>query len=131
MAEVDPALHQFSGRGWLLDPGDRARLLQRFPPVYADVVAHHVSFAPTHAFMPDALGAAVVGRADDGSGVEALVVSIGGTTHRPDGGRYHITWSLDRAGGRRAADSNRVIAERGWTALEAPVPIRLAPGSGA
>ena len=128
MSEVDPALHQFSGSGWLLSEADRVRLLQRFPPAYPDVVAHHVTFAPRNALPPDATDAAVVGRADDGQGVEALVVSIGGTTHRPDGGRYHITWSLDRAAGRRARDSNRVIAQCGWTALDEPIRIRLEPG---
>jgi hypothetical protein len=60
----------------------------------------------------------VVGVADDGAGVQALVVEIGGTTRRPDGSAYHITWSLAR--GRRAAESNDVIRERG-------VPIRRGP----
>ena len=127
MARVDPDLHQFSGSGWLLDEADRARLLQRFPPAYPDVVAHHVTFAPRAAPMPDASDGAVVGRADDGEGVEALVVSIGGSTDRPDGSAYHVTWSLDRRRGRKAAESNRVVEERGWTAFD-PIPIRLHAG---
>lgn len=33
--------HQVTG--WLLDPADRARLLKRFPPRFADVGADHVT----------------------------------------------------------------------------------------
>ena len=67
----------------------------------------------------------MVGEADDGAGVQALVVAIGGTTDRPDGSTYHITWSLGP--GRAAKESDDVIRDRGWTALAQPVPIRLRP----
>jgi hypothetical protein len=67
----------------------------------------------------------IVGRIDDGEGVEALVVSLGGTTDRPDGSTYHITWSLSP--GRRAKESNDVIAKLGWTPIELPMPVRLVP----
>jgi hypothetical protein len=67
----------------------------------------------------------VVGEADDGAGVQALVVAIGGTTERPDGGTYHVTWSL--ATGREAKESNDVIRAHGWRRLDAPIPIRLEP----
>src|SRR3546814_9902597 len=50
---------------------------------------------------------------DDGEGLQALIVSIDGSTDRPDGSTYHITWSLDRSRGRKAVQSNDVIAERG------------------
>jgi hypothetical protein len=33
--------------------------------------------------------------ADDKNGLQALLVSVDGETVRPDGGIYHITWSLD------------------------------------
>ena len=32
---------------------------------------------------------------DSGEGIQALVCEVDGTTKRPDGGTYHITWSLD------------------------------------
>ena len=100
--------------GWKLDLAGRAELLARFPPVYAETVADHVTFgrkskAPA---MPEAGRATVVGRADDGSGVEALVVEVNGTTGRWDGGTYHVTWSLGP--GRKAKESNEVIAAQGW-----------------
>ena len=74
--------------GWKLDLAGRTELLARFPPVYAETVADHVTFgrkskAPA---MPEAGRATVVGRADDGRGVEALVVEINGMTGRWDGG---------------------------------------------
>jgi hypothetical protein len=104
--------------GWKVDRGDRERLLDRFPPKYSETIADHVTFgrkseAPE---MPDAERATVIGRADDGRGVEALVVEVAGTSERWDGSRYHVTWSL--APGREAKESNDVIAERRWEAVE-------------
>jgi hypothetical protein len=115
--------------GWLLDETERSMLLSRFPPHYANVVAHHVTLrpnAPSHMPLPAATTAEIVGEADDGRGVQALVVSIGGTVKRPDGGTYHITWSLDRRSGRKPVESNHLIAKHGWSKCE-PIPIRLQP----
>lgn len=113
--------------GWLVDAGDREALLARFAPRYPVVVAHHVTFkfGDRGAALPTETSGEVVGEADDGRGVHALVVRIGGTTARPDGGVYHITWSL--AEGREARESNAVIAERGWRPLASPVLVRLHP----
>src|SRR3954471_18448432 len=101
--------------GWKVDRNQRRELLQQFPARYSNVVADHVTLkakAGAKAPLPDAVVGEIVGRADDGEGVEAMVVSIDGSTDRPDGGTYHITWSL--ADGRRAKESNDVIQERGW-----------------
>ena len=113
--------------GWLLDPRDREALLERFPPRYPEVVAHHVTqkFGDRAAQPPSETHGEVVGEADDGLGVQALVVRIAGSTDRPDGSTYHVTWSLGP--GRQAKESNAVIARRGWTRLPAPIPIRLEP----
>jgi hypothetical protein len=113
--------------GWLLNPEDREALLQRFPPRYPEVVAHHVTqkFGDRAAQLPTETSGEVVGEADDGRGVQAMVVRIGGTTDRPDGSTYHITWSLGP--GRKARESNAVIARRGFTWLSQPIPIRLGP----
>ncbi|MDB5446574.1 MAG: hypothetical protein JWQ97_1891 [Phenylobacterium sp.] len=113
--------------GWLLHPEDREALLQRLPPRYPEVVAHHVTlkFGDRDATPPTETQAEVVGEADDGRGVQALVVRIAGSTDRPDGSTYHITWSL--APGRQAKESNQVIARRGFTRLPQPIPIRLQP----
>lgn len=114
--------------GWKLDTTDRARLLSRFRPLFPRVVADHVTLrfgtdSDTH--LPTELSGEVVGQVDDGAGVQALVVRIGGTTDRGDGSFYHLTWSLGP--GRQAKESNDVIARLGWQPIEPPVPIRLHP----
>jgi hypothetical protein len=113
--------------GWLLDPADRAALLDRVPPRYERVVADHVTLAfnPAKPKVPRETTAEVVGATDDDEGVQALVVRIGGTTDRPDGSTYHMTWSLGP--GRDAKESNDVLRTHGWTRFEEPIRIRLHP----
>ena len=114
--------------GWKLDGGQRAELLRQFPPRYRNPVADHVTLASKAAAdapLPEESEAEIVGRADDGAGVEAMVVRLGGTTDRPDGSTYHITWSLED--GREAKESNEVIAASGWTELDLPMPVLLEP----
>lgn len=116
--------------GWKIDADDRARLLERFPPLFRHPVADHVTLrtgTDAETPLPEARAGEVVGEIDDGAGVQALVVRIGGTTLREDGSRYHITWSLDRSRGRQAVESNAVIARLGWRVLPEPIPIRLVP----
>ena len=111
--------------GWKLDPGEREALLARFPPRYPEAVADHVTLQKTEAPLPPDVTAKIVGHADDGQGVEAMVVAIDGTTDRPDGSTFHITWSL--APGRRAKESNDVLKERGWDPLGEPIPVTVTP----
>ena len=112
--------------GRLLHPEDRDSLLAAFPPAYPRVVARHVALegaaAPAFA-LPGEAESFVVGVADDGAGVKALVAEIGGTTRRPDGCAYHIPWSLGVR--RTAVESNGVIRERGWTATPHRHRVRL------
>jgi hypothetical protein len=114
--------------GWLVDEAQRPELLARFRPVYARIIAHHVTLkvgVPEREPLPGEVSAEIVGEADDGKGVQALVVRIDGTSDRPDGSTYHITWSL--AGGRRAKESNDVIRGHGWTPVKR-TPVQLVPG---
>jgi hypothetical protein len=116
--------------GWALDREERVELLLQFPPVYPNVVADHVTLTARvarDAPLPDIVHGEIIGRADDGAGVEAMVVRIEGTTDRPDGSTYHITWSLGP--GRRPKESNDVIAKLGWQAIELPMPVKLTPRS--
>ena len=113
--------------GWLLAEAEREALLDRFPPAYPEVVAHHVTLkmgARPREPLPPPCSGTVVGEADDGAGVQCLVVAIDGSTERPDGGTYHVTWSLAR--GRRPVESNGVIAWLGWREVE-PTPLTLTP----
>jgi len=114
--------------GWKLPPEARSNLLARFPPNYPNLVADHVTFKPGSdgGAIPDVDHCVLVGRADDGVGVEALVVAIAGTTERPDGSSWHITWSL--ADGRAAKESNAVIAEYGWEPIDEEIRVPLERG---
>ena len=112
--------------GWKLDRDQREQLLARFPPRYTEAIADHVTLeidAQDKPLPPD-VESAIVGRTDDGEGVEAMVVALDGSTDRPDGSTFHIPWSLGP--GRRAKESNDVIRDRGWSEV-GPVPVTLAP----
>jgi len=114
--------------GWALSRAQRRDLLAQFEPAYPDVIADHVTLE-THvsetAPLPGDRVGEIIGRVDDEQGVEAMVVKIDGTTKRPGGGVYHITWSLDD--GREAVESNDVIEKFGWASLPQPIPVLLEP----
>ena len=114
--------------GWKLPREEREMLLERFPPKYENVVADHVTLrvgATPQTPLPPKPEASVVGRADDGDSLECLVVRLDGTTDRPDGSTYHITWSL--GDDRKARESNDVLRDRGWTKISDPIPLELEP----
>lgn len=111
--------------GWKLEESGRAALLLRFPPRYPRVIADHVTLNLHDKAAPSDVGEAqVIGRCDDDAGVEALVVRIDGSTARPDGLVWHVTWSL--AEGRAPRESNAAIATLGWAPVE-PFPLELFP----
>jgi len=114
--------------GWKLPTEERDTLLHRFPPKYDNVVADHVTLrveATPETPLPRKPQAHVVGRADDGTSLECLVVELDGTTDRPDGSTYHITWSLGP--GRKARESNDVLRDQGWKPIAAPIDVELEP----
>ncbi|MBR2172462.1 hypothetical protein [Sphingopyxis sp.] len=114
--------------GWKLPPAERDRLLERFETRYAELVADHVTLrfgTAEDTPLPAAHAGEIVGEVDDGAGVQALVVRIGGTTDRGDGSHYHITWSLGP--GREAKESNDVLAATKWQRVHPPIAIALAP----
>ena len=114
--------------GWKLPRDEREILLERFPPRYPEVIADHVTLrvgASPDTPLPRKPDARIVGRADDGNSLECLVVELDGTSDRPDGSTYHITWSLGP--GRKARESNDVLRDRGWQPIERPIPVTLEP----
>jgi len=114
--------------GWKLPRDERELLLQRFPPRYANVIADHVTLrtgATPQTPLPRKPEARIVGSADDGSSLECLVVELDGTTDRPDGSTYHITWSLGPH--RKARESNDLLRDQGWDRLAAPIEVILDP----
>jgi hypothetical protein len=116
--------------GWKLDARQREELLAKFPARYTRAVADHVTLKANVAAStprPDTVRARIVGEADDGEGVQAMVVAIDGATERPGGGTFHITWSL--AEGRKAKESNDVIAAGGWRRFDEAIDVKLEPAS--
>ena len=115
--------------GWKLPQVERELLLRRFAPKYENVVADHVTLrvgASAETPLPDKpRDSQVIGRADDGESLECLVIELDGTTDRPDGSTYHITWSLGR--GRTARESNDLLRDKGWEYIDAPIPVELEP----
>lgn len=114
--------------GWKVEEISRRELLQLFPPRYPNIVADHVTLkakVAADAALPAEAACEIIGRADDGKGVEAMVVRIDGGTDRPDGSTYHITWSLEP--GRRPVESNDVIRTQGWEQLDLPQSVALIP----
>jgi hypothetical protein len=114
--------------GWTLPRIEGRRLRRRFPPKYPNVIGDHVTLrsgADEGTALPPDVKASVVGRADDGDSLECLVVEVDGTTDRPDGSTYHITWSLGP--GRKARESNDLLRDREWQPIEEPIEIALKP----
>lgn len=100
--------------GYKLTEKSRDMLKILFPPKYPEFVGHHITekfgVKDPNQTPPTPNSVWVVGHADDGKGIEALLVSIDGSTKRPSGGLYHITWSLDRSKGYKPVDSNKIIS---------------------
>ena len=115
--------------GWKLDREQRDELLQRFPPRYANPIADHVTLRSNARGdpLPEPVEALIVGRADDNDGLETMVVKIDGTSDRPDGSVFHITWSLDESRGRRAKESNHLLKRGDWEPFDEPIPVRVEP----
>ncbi len=86
----------------------RAKNLIKFD----EIVAHHVTwkFGVEDSLPPDATNARIIGIASN-SKIQALAVSINGTSDRPDGSTLHITLSLDRSKGAKPKDSNDLFSE--------------------
>lgn len=113
-----------------LDDASRTNLARQFPPKFSEFIGSHITYnfkACETDPMPDAKSFAVVGYACDPAGIEALIVEVDGSTHRPDGDTYHCTWSLDRAAGFKPVNSNNLIAEHGYERLPSAINIVAIP----
>ena len=83
---------------FLLSAALRRELRDKIPPAYPAVMADHI----THRHGVEDFGdlfhpgkIEITGIADDGNGLQALIVKVDGKQYKPDGHPYHITWSLD------------------------------------
>ncbi len=82
-----------------LDIGSKKELMKKFPPKYPVAKYDHITIAMggIGAKQPDpAETVEVVGVADDGNGIEVLIVHVNGSAVRPqDQKPWHITASFD------------------------------------
>jgi hypothetical protein len=111
-----------------VDDASRTSLLAKFPPKYPKVIAHHVTVeypAPENAAVPPAAKVKVIGYVDSEDGLEALIVSVNGSSQRPDGKAFHITLSLDPTK-YSAKDSNELIAKKKFTLVRG-IPVGTQP----
>jgi hypothetical protein len=115
---------------WELDKSERSALLERFPPKWPDVYADHVTSGRLDLGSQLNEGTGLIVGVTDDDGLQALVIEIGSTIYRPDGSIFHITWSLDRARGRRPVDSNALLQKLVWERIEPPISVKLLPGDG-
>ena len=117
--------------GWKLDrERARASCSSAFRRAMPNAVADHVTLedpTPKATRCRRPVDAEIVGRADDGDSLEAMVVTIDGTTDRPDGSTFHITWSLDEPGPPRRAKAMTCSANAAGSSLDEPVPVTLEP----
>jgi hypothetical protein len=116
--------------GYLLK--NPAPLFEKIPLRYPKKVAHHV----THKFPSDrdetpplVQSAEIVAEYwDDGMGVQAVEVTLDGNSLRPDGKKYHITWSLDPSKGAKPVMSNKLLLEPSQKRnVDPPIAIDLEP----
>lgn len=113
---------------YVLDNKSFTKLIEKFPPKYSKILAHHITVkfgVPSDTPPPPDAEIKVVGYADSGDGLEALVVSVNGETVREDGKFYHITWSLE-PNKYKPVDSGDLIKHGKWT-LMLSTPISAIP----
>ena len=101
----------------------RRDLYKAFTPYYTKFIAHHVTYKFGDSIVPPPVNVIeAVGYARD-DGVEVFVVAIDGDTQRPDGGTFHLTYSLDES--RRPVYSNTLLLG-GWREIM-PFAIQVIP----
>jgi len=114
---------------YVLTDDTRNKLAAKYPPKYSRFVGHHVTIAfgvPADTEVPEEAVVRVLGIKDSGDGLEALVVSVNGSTERPDGGTYHITWSLE-PDKYSPKDSNALMNNGKKYTLSLPIPLETVP----
>lgn len=114
---------------YVLSDASRNELAEKYPPTYSKFVGHHVTVkfgVPAGTEPPEEADVRVLGIKDSGDGLEALVVSVNGSTERPDGGTYHITWSLE-PDKYKPVDSNALMNNGKKYTLSLPTPLETVP----
>lgn len=100
--------------GYLLTEESRKKLMELYPPTFSTFLGHHITEqfgVPSDTPAPHQPSSVkVVGYVRDDK-VEGFSVAIDGETNRASGGKYHITWSIDKDKGARPAHTNDIIGQ--------------------
>jgi hypothetical protein len=100
---------------YALTEKSRKVLYMLYPPKYPDFLGHHITEkfgVPSNTPVPEEPTLVeLVGYIDNGEGVEGFLVEIDGLRDRPDGGKYHLTWSINRKKGFKPVHTNNYVLE--------------------
>lgn len=113
--------------GYELTEQSRNMLAKEFPPTNPTWLGHHITEkfgVPSDQPPPEPPSKVVVIGYLEADGIEGFLVSIDGDTNRPSGGKYHITWSIDKEKGRKPVDTNKLVDSPKWIT---PIPINVIP----
>ena len=106
------------------------KLKELFNQDYPDFIGHHITVEfgvdKSHPIPPETDDVVVIGVASY-DGVQALLVAVNGVVERSDGSFYHITWSLDKAKGKKPVDSNKIIKDAQNVRFVSPIKIKTKP----
>lgn len=95
--------------GYEIEKGSREKLITLYPPKYPNFIGHHITekFGVKDGTVPkQPEKVIIVGYINNGKNLEGFLVSVDGTVNRPDGSKYHLTWSLDRSKGAKPYHTN-------------------------
>lgn len=115
-------------RAYPLAAADREKLLNRFPPKYARVVADHLTAEGLRSMDKVIEGpatGAVIGESV-GGGIQSLIVTVNGNETTTDGTPFHITWSAEP--GVSTGTAGEAAKKHGFARLKAPIAIDLSGG---
>lgn len=103
--------------GYELTKDSRQTLAKLYPPVNPTWLGHHITEkygVPADTPPPRQPDVVLVIATLEADGLEGFLVSIDGDTTRPSGGKYHITWSIDKEKGVRPAHTNKIVDNPSW-----------------
>lgn len=98
--------------GYELTEESRNKLAQLYPPKNPTWLGHHITevFGVKGDYpKPDSPDTVSVIGYLESNGIEGFLVSVDGNVDRPSGGKYHITWSIDKSKGVKPLHTNKLV----------------------
>lgn len=97
---------------YLIDDVERAMLKVLYPPKHDTFIGHHITekfgIKPDDVVPNDPQNVNIIGYFSNNL-VEFFTVEINGNTDRKNGGKYHLTWSINKDKGAKPVDSNTYV----------------------